>query len=89
MMVAPRNVVLSPPACGKRSMAQGAICVPTCRQGYRLQGERRAVCLSTGDWSANVHSVTCAGMCVCVCVCVCVCIDVCVCVCVFVKALTP
>uniref|UniRef100_A0A8C4ZWE3 Sushi, von Willebrand factor type A, EGF and pentraxin domain-containing protein 1 n=1 Tax=Gadus morhua TaxID=8049 RepID=A0A8C4ZWE3_GADMO len=60
MMVVPRNVVLSPPACGKRSMAQGAICVATCRQGYRIQGGRRAVCLSTGDWSANVQSVTCA-----------------------------
>lgn len=58
-MVTPKNILLSPPACGKRQMAPGAVCQLTCRKGYSLQGDRRTVCLTTGDWSANVRRVNC------------------------------
>ncbi|XP_008426204.1 sushi, von Willebrand factor type A, EGF and pentraxin domain-containing protein 1 isoform X1 [Poecilia reticulata] len=53
------NVVLSPPPCGKRAVAPGFICHLTCRQGYSLQGNRRAACLGSGNWTANVHKATC------------------------------
>lgn len=62
-----KNISLSPPACGKRSMPQGSTCLLTCSQGYTLQGNRKAVCLGSGNWTANVLKVICAGMYVCVC----------------------
>ncbi|XP_029944330.1 sushi, von Willebrand factor type A, EGF and pentraxin domain-containing protein 1 isoform X2 [Salarias fasciatus] len=55
-----KNVVLSPPACGKRPVSAGFACLLTCRQGYSLQGNRKAVCLGSGNWTANVHKATCA-----------------------------
>ncbi|KAK7910339.1 hypothetical protein WMY93_015023 [Mugilogobius chulae] len=54
-----KNLLLSPPACGKRAVSPGAVCLLTCRQGFSLKGNRRAVCLSSGNWSANVHKVHC------------------------------
>lgn len=61
-----KNISLSPPACGKRSMSQGSTCLLTCGQGYTLQGNRKAVCLGSGNWTANVQKVNCTGKCVCV-----------------------
>uniref|UniRef100_A0A3Q3JW62 Sushi, von Willebrand factor type A, EGF and pentraxin domain-containing protein 1 n=1 Tax=Monopterus albus TaxID=43700 RepID=A0A3Q3JW62_MONAL len=58
-IVAPKNILLSPPACGKRGLSAGSACLLTCRQGYRLQGNRRAVCLGSGNWTANVHKAVC------------------------------
>ncbi|XP_017288668.1 sushi, von Willebrand factor type A, EGF and pentraxin domain-containing protein 1 isoform X3 [Kryptolebias marmoratus] len=55
-----KNILLSPPACGKRAVSLGFICHLACRQGYSLQGNRRAVCLSTGNWTTNVHKAVCA-----------------------------
>ncbi|PWA28849.1 hypothetical protein CCH79_00012875 [Gambusia affinis] len=55
------NVLLSPPPCGKRAVSPGFICHLTCRQGYSLQGNRRAACLGSGNWTANVHKATCKG----------------------------
>lgn len=54
-----KNILLSPPACGKRAVSPGAVCLLTCRQGFSLKGNRRAVCLSSGNWSANVHKAHC------------------------------
>ncbi|XP_030018068.1 sushi, von Willebrand factor type A, EGF and pentraxin domain-containing protein 1 isoform X2 [Sphaeramia orbicularis] len=54
-----KNMSLSPPVCGKRAVSPGAACMLTCRQGYSLQGNRRALCLSTGNWSANVYKAHC------------------------------
>ncbi|KAI3375735.1 hypothetical protein L3Q82_004034 [Scortum barcoo] len=50
-----KNILLSPPACGKRMVSPGSACLLTCRQGYSLQGNRKAVCLGSGNWTANVH----------------------------------
>ncbi|XP_064877915.1 sushi, von Willebrand factor type A, EGF and pentraxin domain-containing protein 1-like isoform X3 [Oncorhynchus nerka] len=58
-MVTLRNVLLSPPACGQRKVKPGTLCRLACRHGYRLQGDLEARCLSSGDWSANVHKATC------------------------------
>lgn len=55
------NILLSPPACGKRAMSLGSVCVLTCRRGYSLQGNRKAVCLNSGNWTANVHKAVCTG----------------------------
>ena len=60
-----KNILLSPPACGKRAFSPGAACLLNCRKGYTLQGNRKAVCLGSGNWTANVHKATCAGVCVC------------------------
>ncbi|KAM4536515.1 sushi, von Willebrand factor type A, EGF and pentraxin domain-containing protein 1 [Odontesthes bonariensis] len=57
-----KNILLSPPACGKRAVAPGFVCLLTCRQGYSLQGNRKAVCLSSGNWTANVHKAVCADI---------------------------
>ncbi|XP_028329615.1 sushi, von Willebrand factor type A, EGF and pentraxin domain-containing protein 1 isoform X2 [Gouania willdenowi] len=54
-----KNISLSPPACGKRAVAPGFVCLLTCRYGYSLQGNRRAVCLGSGNWTANVHKAIC------------------------------
>uniref|UniRef100_A0A8C4GKW0 Sushi, von Willebrand factor type A, EGF and pentraxin domain-containing protein 1 n=1 Tax=Dicentrarchus labrax TaxID=13489 RepID=A0A8C4GKW0_DICLA len=54
-----KNILLSPPACGKRTVAAGFACLLTCRQGYSLQGNRKAVCLGSGNWTANVHKAIC------------------------------
>uniref|UniRef100_A0AAV2KL76 Sushi, von Willebrand factor type A, EGF and pentraxin domain-containing protein 1 n=1 Tax=Knipowitschia caucasica TaxID=637954 RepID=A0AAV2KL76_KNICA len=54
-----KNIVVSPPACGKRALPSGAVCLLTCRQGFSLKGNRRAVCLSSGNWSANVFKAHC------------------------------
>uniref|UniRef100_A0A8C7FUX9 Sushi, von Willebrand factor type A, EGF and pentraxin domain-containing protein 1 n=1 Tax=Oncorhynchus kisutch TaxID=8019 RepID=A0A8C7FUX9_ONCKI len=58
-MVTLRNVLLSPPACGQRKVKPGTLCRLACRHGYRLQGDLEARCLSSGDWSANIHQATC------------------------------
>ncbi|KAI4808144.1 hypothetical protein KUCAC02_000212 [Chaenocephalus aceratus] len=50
-----KNVLVSPPACGKRTVLPGFACLLTCRPGYSLQGNRKAACLSSGNWTANVH----------------------------------
>ncbi|KAF7230188.1 sushi, von Willebrand factor type A, EGF and pentraxin domain-containing protein 1 isoform X3 [Nothobranchius furzeri] len=55
-----KNILVSPPVCVKRAVSLGFICHLTCRQGYSLQGNRRAVCLSNGNWTANVHKAVCA-----------------------------
>ncbi|XP_027142800.1 sushi, von Willebrand factor type A, EGF and pentraxin domain-containing protein 1 isoform X2 [Larimichthys crocea] len=54
-----KNIFLSPPTCGKRAVMPGAACLLTCRQGYSLQGNRKAVCLASGNWTANVHKAVC------------------------------
>ncbi|XP_055359949.1 sushi, von Willebrand factor type A, EGF and pentraxin domain-containing protein 1 isoform X5 [Betta splendens] len=53
------NILLSPPACGKRAMSPSSSCLLTCRQGYSLRGNRKAVCLGSGNWTANVHKAIC------------------------------
>ncbi|XP_038851181.1 sushi, von Willebrand factor type A, EGF and pentraxin domain-containing protein 1 [Salvelinus namaycush] len=58
-MVTLRNVLLSPPACGQRKVKPGTLCRLACRHGYRLQGDLEARCLSSGDWSTNIHKATC------------------------------
>ncbi|XP_008281602.1 sushi, von Willebrand factor type A, EGF and pentraxin domain-containing protein 1 [Stegastes partitus] len=58
-IVAQKNILLSPPACGKRAVAPGFVCLLNCRQGYSLQGNRKAVCLGSGNWTANVHKAVC------------------------------
>ncbi|CAN9509297.1 unnamed protein product [Ophioblennius macclurei] len=58
-IAAPKNVLLSPPVCGKRAVSAGVACLLTCRHGYSLQGNRKAVCLGSGNWTANVHKATC------------------------------
>ncbi|KAM9717511.1 LOW QUALITY PROTEIN: sushi, von Willebrand factor type A, EGF and pentraxin domain-containing protein 1 [Menidia menidia] len=55
----PPNVLLTPPACGRRPVAPGAHCLLGCRQGYSLQGNRKAACLGSGNWTANVHKAVC------------------------------
>lgn len=62
-----KNILLSPPACGKRAVSPGSTCLLTCRQGYTLQGNRKAVCLGSGNWTANVYKAICTGNSVCVC----------------------
>ncbi|KAI5629830.1 sushi, von Willebrand factor type A, EGF and pentraxin domain-containing protein 1 isoform X1 [Silurus asotus] len=59
-IVTPEQVRLSPPACGKRAMRSGAVCRFSCHQGYRLLGNPEVRCLPTGDWSNNMHKITCA-----------------------------
>ncbi|CAB1421446.1 unnamed protein product [Pleuronectes platessa] len=59
-VVAQKNIVMSPPACGRRAASPGSVCLLTCRQGYSLQGNRKAVCLGSGNWTANVHKAVCA-----------------------------
>ncbi|KAM8746660.1 sushi, von Willebrand factor type A, EGF and pentraxin domain-containing protein 1 isoform 1-T1 [Acanthopagrus schlegelii] len=54
-----KNILLSPPACGKRAVSPGSACLLTCRQGYTLQGNRKAVCLGSGNWTANVQKAFC------------------------------
>ncbi|XP_056156472.1 LOW QUALITY PROTEIN: sushi, von Willebrand factor type A, EGF and pentraxin domain-containing protein 1 [Lampris incognitus] len=54
-----KNVLLSPPACGKRELSLGAVCTFACRQGHSLQGDRRAACLASGNWSASTQEATC------------------------------
>ncbi|KAJ4948970.1 hypothetical protein JOQ06_020490, partial [Pogonophryne albipinna] len=54
-----KNVLVSPPACGKRMVLPGFACLLTCRPGYSLQGNRKAVCMSSGNWTANVHKAVC------------------------------
>ncbi|KAK1890334.1 Sushi von Willebrand factor type A EGF and pentraxin domain containing protein 1, partial [Dissostichus eleginoides] len=56
-----KNVLVSPPACGKRTVSPGSACLLTCRPGYSLQGNRKAVCMSSGNWTANVHKAVCRG----------------------------
>lgn len=56
-----KNISLSPPACGKRAVSPGSTCLLTCRQGYALQGNRKAVCLGSGNWTANVYKAICIG----------------------------
>ncbi|XP_047448268.1 sushi, von Willebrand factor type A, EGF and pentraxin domain-containing protein 1 isoform X2 [Mugil cephalus] len=58
-VVTPKHILLSPPACGKRAVSPGFICLLTCRQGYGLQGNRKAVCLGSGNWTANIHKAVC------------------------------
>nr|XP_046174411.1 sushi, von Willebrand factor type A, EGF and pentraxin domain-containing protein 1-like isoform X1 [Oncorhynchus gorbuscha] len=58
-MVTLRNVLRSPPACGKREVKPGTMCRLACLHGYSLQGDVDALCLSSGDWSTNVHKATC------------------------------
>uniref|UniRef100_A0A3Q2PYT7 Sushi, von Willebrand factor type A, EGF and pentraxin domain containing 1 n=1 Tax=Fundulus heteroclitus TaxID=8078 RepID=A0A3Q2PYT7_FUNHE len=53
------NILLTPPACRKRPVAPGFICHLSCRQGYSLQGNRRAACMSSGNWTATVHKAVC------------------------------
>lgn len=60
-----KNISLSPPPCGKRAMLPGSTCLLTCRQGYALRGNRKAVCLGSGNWTANVQKAICSGKCVC------------------------
>ncbi|XP_061566532.1 sushi, von Willebrand factor type A, EGF and pentraxin domain-containing protein 1 isoform X1 [Cololabis saira] len=55
-----KNILLSPPACGKRAVSPGFVCFLSCRKGYSLQGNRKAVCLGSGNWTANVHKAVCA-----------------------------
>ncbi|XP_034532135.1 sushi, von Willebrand factor type A, EGF and pentraxin domain-containing protein 1 isoform X3 [Notolabrus celidotus] len=54
-----KNIMLSPPACTKRAASPGSACLLTCRQGFSLQGNRRAVCLGSGNWTANVYKAVC------------------------------
>ncbi|XP_068164048.1 sushi, von Willebrand factor type A, EGF and pentraxin domain-containing protein 1 isoform X1 [Antennarius striatus] len=54
-----KNILLSPPACGKRALTPGSVCLLTCRQRYTLHGNRKAVCLGSGNWTANVHKASC------------------------------
>nr|XP_033465702.1 sushi, von Willebrand factor type A, EGF and pentraxin domain-containing protein 1 isoform X2 [Epinephelus lanceolatus] len=54
-----KNILLSPPACGKRAVSPGSACLLTCRQGYSLQGNRKAVCMGSGNWTANVFKAIC------------------------------
>ncbi|KAK3545348.1 hypothetical protein QTP70_004069 [Hemibagrus guttatus] len=54
------QVRMSPPACGKRAMRPGAVCRFSCRRGYHLLGNPEVRCLATGEWSNNMHKVTCA-----------------------------
>ncbi len=56
-----KNILLSPPACGKRAVPPGSACLLTCPQGYMLRGNRKAVCLGSGNWTANVHKAVCTG----------------------------
>uniref|UniRef100_A0A667ZKN9 Sushi, von Willebrand factor type A, EGF and pentraxin domain-containing protein 1 n=1 Tax=Myripristis murdjan TaxID=586833 RepID=A0A667ZKN9_9TELE len=58
-IVTQKNILLSPPACGKRDMSAGTVCLLSCRQGYSLQGDRKAMCLTSGHWSTNVYKTTC------------------------------
>ncbi|XP_069375236.1 sushi, von Willebrand factor type A, EGF and pentraxin domain-containing protein 1 isoform X3 [Paralichthys olivaceus] len=58
-VVALKNILLSPPACGRRAASPGSFCLLTCRQGYSLQGNRKAVCMGSGNWTANVHKAVC------------------------------
>ncbi|AWO97474.1 putative sushi von Willebrand factor type A EGF and pentraxin domain-containing protein 1 [Scophthalmus maximus] len=58
-IVAPKNILLSPPACRRRAASPGSACLLTCRQGYSLQGNRKAVCMGSGNWTANVHKAVC------------------------------
>ncbi|XP_026208553.1 sushi, von Willebrand factor type A, EGF and pentraxin domain-containing protein 1 isoform X3 [Anabas testudineus] len=53
------NILLSPPACGKRTISPGSVCLLTCLQGYSLQGNRKAVCMGSGNWTANAHKAIC------------------------------
>ncbi|XP_019713979.1 sushi, von Willebrand factor type A, EGF and pentraxin domain-containing protein 1 isoform X2 [Hippocampus comes] len=53
------NILVSPPACTKRLASPGSACMLTCRQGYNLHGNRKAVCLGSGNWTANVHRAVC------------------------------
>ncbi|XP_035004472.2 sushi, von Willebrand factor type A, EGF and pentraxin domain-containing protein 1 isoform X1 [Hippoglossus stenolepis] len=59
-VVAQKNILMSPPACGRRAASPGSVCLLTCRQGYSLQGNRKAVCMGSGNWTANVHKAVCA-----------------------------
>ncbi|XP_061133183.1 sushi, von Willebrand factor type A, EGF and pentraxin domain-containing protein 1 isoform X1 [Syngnathus typhle] len=54
-----KNILVSPPACTKRPASPGSACMLTCRQGYALHGNRKALCLGSGNWSANVHKAAC------------------------------
>ncbi|XP_006809694.1 sushi, von Willebrand factor type A, EGF and pentraxin domain-containing protein 1-like [Neolamprologus brichardi] len=54
-----KNIFLSPPACGRRAVSPGFVCLLNCRPGYSLQGNRKAVCLSSGNWTANVYKAVC------------------------------
>ncbi|XP_061921980.1 sushi, von Willebrand factor type A, EGF and pentraxin domain-containing protein 1 isoform X1 [Entelurus aequoreus] len=54
-----KNILLSPPACIRRAASPGSVCLLTCRQGYSLHGHRKAVCLGSGNWTANVHKAVC------------------------------
>ncbi|XP_053715495.1 sushi, von Willebrand factor type A, EGF and pentraxin domain-containing protein 1 isoform X1 [Synchiropus splendidus] len=54
-----KNTLLSPPACGKRPTSPGSFCLLTCLQGYTLQGNKKVVCLSSGNWTANIHKASC------------------------------
>ncbi|XP_039996882.1 sushi, von Willebrand factor type A, EGF and pentraxin domain-containing protein 1 isoform X2 [Xiphias gladius] len=54
-----KNIFLTPPACGRRTASPGSFCLLTCRQGYSLQGNRKAVCTGSGNWTANVHKAVC------------------------------
>nr|XP_043878628.1 sushi, von Willebrand factor type A, EGF and pentraxin domain-containing protein 1 isoform X4 [Solea senegalensis] len=54
-----KNIMLSPPACGRRPAPPGSACLLTCRHGYSLQGNRKAVCMGTGNWTANAHKAVC------------------------------
>ncbi|XP_040039010.2 sushi, von Willebrand factor type A, EGF and pentraxin domain-containing protein 1 isoform X1 [Gasterosteus aculeatus] len=58
-IVALKNIVLSPSACGKRTVSPGSACLLTCRRGYNLQGNKKAACTSSGNWTANVHRAVC------------------------------
>lgn len=57
-----KNISLSPPACGKTTASPGSTCLLTCRKGFTLLGNRKAVCLGSGNWTANIHKAICAGM---------------------------
>uniref|UniRef100_A0A3P8S3J5 Sushi, von Willebrand factor type A, EGF and pentraxin domain-containing protein 1 n=1 Tax=Amphiprion percula TaxID=161767 RepID=A0A3P8S3J5_AMPPE len=60
-IVTQKNILLSPPACGKRAVSPGFVCLLSCRQGYSLQGNRKAVCLGSGNWTANIHKAVCTA----------------------------
>lgn len=60
-----KNFLLSPPACGKKAVLAGFTCILSCRKGYTLHGNRKAVCQSSGNWTANVHKAVCAGNALC------------------------
>uniref|UniRef100_A0A3Q2CZJ5 Sushi, von Willebrand factor type A, EGF and pentraxin domain containing 1 n=1 Tax=Cyprinodon variegatus TaxID=28743 RepID=A0A3Q2CZJ5_CYPVA len=56
----PKNdILLSPPACRRKAVSPGFICHLTCRQGYSLQGNRKAACLSSGNWTSNMFKAVC------------------------------